>query len=423
MASVSSRLVTAIVLVLGSHTLGQTNRVATQQPPPNPFADIPAAPHYLNWWRPYRTVLNADVLRQINERVDAALSTGEPLVTLEHAIAEGQFGTERESTLLYPVLAARGEAGRRLLRQTLAEYQGGMELDDRWLVILAALGRMGEIESEKLLQNEFDRVLNDYTYSEHSVDIRLPVMDALLASMAARQTLTADTMESMTEREPVSPQAELVWMMGLEWAVALMPEERVLVILDGAFSRCRDEELQAALNLAPVQSKRVSVLQRFLLGPSSVWPLTRSFVLRDDARRSPVLTEYLGALYLNLLVIQADSTNGAYELDDTVIGRYVDHPTPPNRWLTMEAWILLTCDASDRSTPWQAFLTQHSMRIDDRDRNMASDLASRIHKPKSADMRRYYAGERPHADVSKPGVYLLGFQRAGGLAPTKSPGH
>lgn len=411
MAALSKDIVIVVLLITGTALAPRGD--SREDLPPNLYAQVPVSRNYYNWWRPYRIIFDTERVRRIDNRIEEALAANSTGASLDAAAAAQDIDGKVESALLFPVLATKGSSGSLLLGRLLQGYNEGRKLDDRWLLIVSALGMQGAAESELRLRQELERVAHAYAATERTVDIRLPVVDAILASRARRGVLVAGDIEEMTTMLAPSKQAELVWMMGLEWASAFSSQDRVLELLEGCFATCDEAELTTATSLADAQSPKVGVLQKYCLGPPSVWPTTVKFVLRTSERRES-LKDYLLALYLNLLVNQADSTLGAYDFDESVLTMYRDRKNHTTRWLALEAWILSHCHAARRSAEWEAFLDVHAARIDKRDLPMARQIDERIHAAKSPAVRQYYADVDPYSGVNSPGVHLLGFRSAGG---------
>lgn len=427
MAPLKLFIVVLILVEAIGQSLAQDCQASPPRLPANVFEQSPYSWNYYNWWRPYRTIFNPEKVSEIQRRVDAITTPEARCVNLEDSL-----GSRATSSFLYPVLAANGAKGRIILERYLSEYANGARLDDRWLLIIAALGRNASAETQEVLENEFDRILKEYSFPGNrpsngilTADARLPVADALLACMAAEQTLTAQSIEKLVQRIHGTPQNDLLWMIGLEWARALTPEEKVLEILEDAFSGCTDAELLAFMNGAIEQSGRVSVLVKFSSGPADVWALTRGLLLRKVERRN-VVSDYLLTLYTGILTSQADSADGAYQLDEDVISAYCNRAIRTNRFLAMHCWVLARCRPSQYSRCWEQFLAEHGSNLHADDETAAQNLLKRIldpHAPeKTPELRSFYdeTRKRPFSKISKPGVHLMGFRGAGGRPPTIS---
>jgi len=424
MAPLSRLTFLLVFLAVGNPSLGQP---ASPTLPPNVFEQSPYSWNYHNWWRPYRTIFDPGKVSAIQRQVGAIATTEARLANLDNSL--GDLAT---SSFLYPVLAANGAKGRIILERYLSEYANGAPLDDRWLLIIAALGRNPSPETQKVLENEFDRILRDYEFPETTpsnlirtvADARLPVSDALLACMAGEQTLTAKAIEKLIQRIHGTVQNELLWMIGLEWARVLMPEEKVLEILEDGFSGCTDEELLGAMSGTIKQSGRVSVLARFCSGPANVWSLTSALVLRNIERRK-VVSDYLLTLYAGMLANQADSTDGTYQLDEGIIQAFCNSGISTNRSLAMHCWVLARCRPSMRARCWEQFIDKHGASLHEEDQGMAQNFVARILNPeapeKTPELKNFFDkdGKRPFANITKPGVHLMGFGRAYGRIPEK----
>jgi len=412
-----------VVVTLSGQSLAEPENLRL---PANVFDKAPYSRQYQNWWRPFRTVFDVDKVSEIQRQIDGITTT-----EARGVILRDLFGNNATSSFLYPVLAANGAKGRIILKLLLSDYTSGAPLDDRWLLIIAALGRSPSAETQKILEGEFDRVLSEYTFSPvtpsnpvPTADARLPVADALLACMAGEQILTAKAIERLVQRIQGTPQNELLWMIGLDWARTLMPEEEVLNILEGGFGGCTDSDLLAAMNQDMKQSGRLSVLAKFCSGPGRIWPLMRAFLLRKTTRRQ-ALKDYLLTLYAGILVSQADSRDGTYQLDERVVDTFCNSQISVNRSFALRCWVLSRCRASLQSPCWENLIAEHGENLREDDRSMAQSFLDRILDPhaseKTPELRNFYDenGRRPFSTIARPGVHIMGFRRAGGRVPER----
>jgi hypothetical protein len=186
-----------------------------------------------------------------------------------------------------------------------------------------------------------------------------------------------------------------------------MPEESLLRLLEEGFSGCDDLDLakRAAYN---VPSDRLRALEGFILSPRDIWPLARTFVLRDGRRRE-ALSGYLRLLYCMALVGQADDSGGVYNLDVDVVRFVTSAPPTRSRGWAKTCKILLSCRPSEGFTEWDEFLSANAESLDARDVSIAEDFIRRIHGPKLPGEQGVYDRKRRRAP-HEPGIYMYGFR-------------
>ena len=386
--------------------------------PRNVFEDPPYCHRYHNWWCPYRTKYEPDTVRRLQKHLDEIAP-----VSAAGVDVAAEFGADSSSAFLYPVLAANGPKGAAILERLLSTYADGGRLDDRWLLVVAGLGRNVSAGTEDILSKELDRVLREYDFSPaaRAANARLPVADALLACKAARQSLTAADITSVYEQFGERSQRSLLWTIGLYWARKLMPAEDVVGIYEDGFAGCSDADLLGVMDMRPNSNTadRAIALRNSAISTRAVWPITRSLLLRESQRRK-VLSEFMVVLYSLVLVTQAADTDGRYDIDEDVIDAVCRRNVETRRFLARNCWILARCEPSMKSERWEAFLHEHASRLPEDSRLEAKAMLDRILGPKDRTNTGLYDDKPRSPETSEPGVHLLGFSGAGGRIPERA---
>ncbi|MCY2931471.1 MAG: hypothetical protein NTV86_18675 [Planctomycetota bacterium] len=389
------------------------------QPPPGPTSrdaaqtkdglwdDSPNTGAYWLWWRPYKIVPDDDVVRAIRGRCDALDESKARSLSLDQ-----MFHENARSAFLYPVLSGQKEKGCIILGRMLAEYAGGKALDDRWLLIVAALGRNAAPLANVMLKAELQRFREEYAAKPgrpedevyRFVDPRRPLLDAIMASEVAANTLTIKEVDDYAQE--FAGQFVPVGSMALDWTEALAPGrlgDFVLAMIDS----CTDADLAAASGQKPTSAKLQAV--RTYWGRKSTWPLARRLVLEGKGREKA--RGFLKTQWLSILVCQADSTQGQYEITREMADVYVKTPPAPSSGLASCCAILLQCKPSRSIAEWETFLAAGAARLDPKDRDFVEYFAKRIRGQVDVPGRPTYEGS-PMPAPRTQGVHMLGFEAA-----------
>jgi hypothetical protein len=409
MGQIGKVTVGAILLLvagLAVPPLAVSGEVATESLPENVFDKAPPQHRYEVWWRPIKTTFEPATVLQIEREIAGVSNDQAPTANLDAILGEN-----RSSAFVYPVLATEGAKGFIFLKRRLADYSKRERVDDEWLLVIAALGMNATPGCEQVLEVELRRVMKEYGPSDptREIDVRVPVLDALLACMARRDTLSAQRIEQLCQVVPAK--TWFLWLAGLEWAQRFMTQEAVLDLVEAGLEARTDEDLGLAMNLKPT-SESLRAIRDFLLGPRTLWPLARAACLRDAERER--VSDYLLVLYSSVLVCQADDTGGNYELEPEAMNRFLSKKPPRCRLLSQNCAVLKECSPSTKSADWEAFLSQCANQLDPEDAKVTQYMVTRIHSPRGPAIQGLY--DEPHlpADLTKPGVHLPGLKAARG---------
>ena len=404
-------------LLATSIALAQSD-AAPERLPRNVFKAEAKYPRYLQWWRPLRVVFDDQKVADIERRLVAL-----PAAQAEYADLDTVLGEHKDSVFVFPVLAVQGDKGLDILNRWLAEYRQGRQFDDRWLLIIATLGRMPSPASQCLLEAELDRLFAEYDFEQRGsvpiVESYLPVIDALFGCLAGQGKLTVQDIERLAPM--LRAREGLGWILALEWARPLMNDQDVLQLLEDCIAGCDDEDLRKAMN-HEIASTRLRSIIGFLASPKSNWPITRSLLLRQRERRK-TLDQFLHAENLAILALEGEASGGHYKIDEQLVNKFTAVVLPAHRGIAVTCWMLTHFEPSMHSPPWQAVLAEHSRNLDERDRATAQyrvDLAFGRGESPRAMKPAYDLVDLPEV-YDKPGVHILGFTRAGGRHPVKLP--
>ena len=393
-----------IILVLKFASAAEPNQAL----PPNVFRNDPVV-SYMMWWRPYKVVFDKQKVISIQEKIN--------LIEMEKAasIDLDFFSKEDQSAFLFPVLASYGNKGTVILERFLKEYSHKVLLDDRWLLIVACLGRIPTPHAEKILENEYERVLKEYDFSylyrspsREDIEIRRrspgndgrrAIMDALLVCLASQQKLTATKIEEVASKYDKG--AYFAWLQGLEWIYQLMPKEKVSETIECLLISCKDQELRLDDILS--STDRFKALWGFVGERKDIWPLMRNLVLQKSGRRKTV-SDFLLKLYMVILSRYAETENGIYPLDIDVVNTFITSGIENSRNLSVYCKILLCCKPTSEYPKWKEFLQNHAEQVPKNDESAVEDFLRFIHSGFKAE-----EGRRGDTMIRSPGVYMRGF--------------
>lgn len=410
------------VILCASFTFGQEpnepnlpRNVFEQDPSPDPY----------NWWRPYRVIFDRKKVLEIQKQIDTVALEETETINLDDA-----FGENRKSVFLFPVLATNKEKGTIILRRFLQPYNKGKELDDEWLLIIASLGRIQTLQSQKILEEQLELIIKEWkpnrlvTVKGRQIkvpnrDARQAPMDALIACLAGQKALTAKDIDSLCKKvkEPLSDWS-LVWFpweAGLEWAYQLMPEKTVLQIIEDGLNMCDEKELLKAMDLQ-VSSERLRAISHFLLGHKDVWTLTEKLILSNTTFK-PEVFDFLIIHYMYILRYKAEIGNGVYPLDEKMVRLFTKREVIHHGKISYISKILLGCKSSKDYPEWQQFLSKHAENLDPKYDSSVETEIKRVHGvtefgPYKLQKVTFDRQERTKAfrSITKPGVHMYGFR-------------
>jgi len=393
----------ALILVMKFASAADSNQAL----PRNVFENDPVVT-YMMWWRPYKVVFDKQKVLAIQEKINS--------IEMEKAASTEPdfFSKEEQSAFLFPVLATYGDKGAVILECFLKKYSQKTLLDDRWLLIIACLGRIPTPHAEKILEDEFERVLKEYDFSylyrspsREDIEIRRrspgndgrrAIMDALLACLAGQQKLTASKIESFAAKYDKG--VYFAWLQGLEWVYQLMPKEKVSETIEGLLMSCEDQELRVD---GLSSTDRFKALWGFLGERKDIWPLMRNIALQQGERRKTV-SDFLLKLYVVILSCYAETGKGVYPLDEDVVNAFITSGIENSRNLSVYCKILLGCKPSSEYPGWNEFLQNHAEHILKTDEIAVKDFVRSIHSGKAKERRISYTM------IRNPGVYMRGFR-------------
>lgn len=422
MATLERSITLAVVMIVVLVPLSVGEEPPREKLPLNVFDKDPITGRYWMWWRPFKTVFDRQKVLAIQKQVEAI-----PIEDAASIDLDAAFGVNQKSAFLFPVLATHREKGTIILKRFLQKYANGGQLDDRWLLVIASLGRIPSPQSQKALEKEFERVLREYDFSKPRIirgrpvpvpqpDARKAVLDALLACAAGQGSLMATKVEMLCKQVP--DLTWLSWTIALEWTQHLMSERALLKMVEDGLNRCDDEDLNKGMNQQNT-SDRLRAICEFLSGPKDMWSLTRKLVLQKGICRKKV-SEYLLVQYSGIIVLQADYGNGKYPLDKKLVDVFTSTQISTCRALSVCCKILLNCEPSERFPPWEEFLAKHADKLDAKDVSYVRYWVERIRGPKPPGVKDVYKKHKVFGEIKEPGVHLLGFRAAGAIKSAPS---
>lgn len=388
--------------------------------PDNVFADDQVNPRVI-WWRPYKVVFDPIKALSIQQKLDSITTEQASVIPLE------ELETDGTSAFLFPILAANQAKGVCLLGRFLQEYQQkNISLDNRWLLIVASLGRCPEKEAEMLLRQEMDRIfplVKRYVKIKNvdgtilqvpkPTDERYPLADALLANLAVRNQLNCTDLLELEKRFEKDPFGERIcWLDGLQWAHRYQGIEAVgKLSLDG-LSASTDQQLYEATNMQS-PNPRVFLINDYLLTLAetdlSQPPLMQEILLGKYGPVKDSVKDFLLVHYGRLLILQAKTKNGLYKLDERIANLYRRREHLIQRKLfSYYAEILKACISESADPDWQKYLEEAAMNIDQKWKKSAANEVEEIykHETSSAQSIQKSNSRRDYP----PGVYMVGFR-------------
>jgi hypothetical protein len=379
-----------------------------------PFIKAPPSHGYLVWWRPEKIIPDLELMGRMMKKLEQV-----DLPQDRHFSPESIFGPkDASSALLFPVLSAGGEKGARILAEFLRFYKD-QPRDDRWLLVIAALGRNRSELALEELNAEMGRVkayLRDHPPKViRGVEIPeppllLPVADARLAWYAGANNLTWDLVEQQVlETEEIL--AFILRVSGLEWGRLLMHESAFRELIADVLTRMPETDLGAYLEgRGHSHSSPIGALVTFLTARGN-WPLVETLV--QEGEGSALTQAFLVLTLMTTRINMATCNDGLYELPKPVMEKVVQVRAAPFRLIARGAAILRRCRIKEGDPSWQAFLDHYASKLDPADVDRVEQvIRDRIYAPQTRELRVRVFGsdEAPYADETRPGVYMKGFR-------------
>lgn len=383
----------------------------------NVFAQDPISP-YDAWWRPYKVIMDPNRVFILNQQIKQ--------ISLEEASKYdlNNFGEMERTAFLFPILALHEEKGAILLERFLTPYAQQEELDDQWLLIVASLGRNTSKTAQEVLEEEFQRILPKYgpykyikvkgkTIKIPTLDARVSVLEALLACMAARQSLTGDEIKRLSRQIKEDQLQYLLFNASLEWGRKFLDEQSLMNLIESELLMCEADDFKNCRDMELGYSAKLSAIRDFLGRSKDDWPLTRKLMIWQEGR-SGILFEYLRLQCLHNLIYQAEISQGGYPIDESIAQLY-DKMNDSAR-LSYCCYVLSACKPSQELPGWQSFLKKHAKQIS-RYKSSADYQIEQIHKEKITDEDKYkyryneYITKR-YDFIKEPGIYMKGFTGA-----------
>jgi len=375
---------------------------------PNAFTAIPYPRSIFIWWRPYQTVLTEETAVRIRSELDrlptAGVSTADSDVLLGHHI---------KTAFLYPVLAGEGDKGAILLRRMLEEYSDGRKLDDRWLLIVFAMGCNDSNQVVPALRRELRRIQDMFARTDprRSVDAKLPVIDAILINLSRHGTMTYAELRSLSQADP--ERAGAVVLLALNYVHRWMTQDQFLQIVREALGQIGDESILSSLNSGGQQEGYLRAIRDFLLAPRRVWPIAQQVVLNATTHKKHA-HDFILVTYLLVMTHHANASQGIYDIDRAIVDQYLSSDLSEYPQASFAAKILLQCAPSNRVPGWDEYIHNLASHIRPSDVEMANYLAREARK-RTAEKEELYHPEDVARRIREPGIYLYGFTRAGGM--------
>jgi hypothetical protein len=382
------------------------------------FEKTPAtAPRrYNDWWRPIKVVPDTRVMWDISERAEAIPDPE----SAAKADLDAVFDKYSSSAFVFPVLAGGGRTGAALLERYLAPYAGRKPLDDRWLLIIAALGRNATPLAHDHLTHELDRVREEYPYDKkaQSADARKPVIDALLGGLAQRQELNKREIIGLVAK---APDLEwFIWIAGLEWVQLHLGDAPTTRMAYEGIALSSTDDRQSRLSGGQA-GDRLRAIENFL-GYSPRETALLKDLITDRRTRSSKATDYMLALYLAFLAGQASLSGGVYPIDQRIVAEYRSRNPRSSRLLASSCKILLEYRSSVEIAGWRQFLSKHAAQAAAADESYVEFMIKRTRQPQEGAIRQRSDLSEVLGRITTPGVHLRGFAASGGARPGSDRG-
>lgn len=382
---------------------------------PNAFSAIPYPRSIFIWWRPYQTILTEETAIRIRSQLDGLSTDGTTPIELDTFL-----GNDITTAFLFPVLASEGDNGAVLLRRMLDKYSDGRKLDDRWLLIVFALGCNDSDQVISALRQELRRIQDMFAGANprRTVDAKLPIIDALSIALARRGTLTYAELGAFSKADP--ERAGAIMRLGLNYAHAWMSEKEVLDIIYEALKRIDQDFILRSLESGEQESGHLRALRDFLLAPRNVWPIGKQALL-GSAALGKHARDFVLVIYLFVMTHHAQASQGIYDVNSAVADKYLEIDLSQYPQGPLAAYALLGCTPSSRLPMWERYLENLAKHIQPQYLAMADGIVRRS-REMTPETKQLYDPDEVTPRRREPGIYLYGFTRAGGMMLGGEPG-
>lgn len=413
-------------LIAGLLLIAQVGISGELSPPPDVFARAPAS-RRVTWWRPEKVVFNPYEALSIQRQIDQLSLDQVSTISLDAA-----FGVNANSAFLPCILATKGEKGLIILERLLEPYRKGRKLDNKWLIAVAAVGRVPTPRAKQVLLEHLKWLLgrwsNDIARQVRGLYAPIAVVDALVASAAMEGSITARYIDSIaqicaSQSDRVRREIAIsgAWELGLEWAQEFLPEPNLLKTVSDALHMCDDTELRRSMEMTG-PSARLLGIRDFLLSSKDSWSVVEKLLRSSatDPQARPRVREFLVTQYMHVLTQKARLGKGTYPLDEQVIGSIVSMDIDRSSELSFSSKVLLACRPSMADARWEAFLSRHAADLDPKEAGPVDTVIRLIHGtnefgPHVATIDPNIFDRRSKKDSvsrAEPGVYMMGFSGA-----------
>ena len=372
-------MVRLLLLVVLTIPVGLVEAGGPTTQPSRIFFGEPLGAGYI-WWRPWAVAYDEAAFAPLATAVKQLDRTNFDDLQWDDALTRSGI-SQRLWWQVYPVLACQGDVGLEILLRRIANLEKSGNIDKEWLVAVACLGRSASQKAIPELEHKLQAIDSRVTGEVTPRDVRIPLADALLCSLAQNGKLTMKECDRLAARYLKNVDATCE--NALEWVYYWRGEAEMRGLAEQMILACPADQIRAHERMEGIAGRLLGIQQfcHMSLGRfAAVTPLiTHERIQTNEEAYLFVLDNYL-----DYLVGQSITKQGRYSLDPAIAKAIAEHTVDDSRRIGISCSILLKLRCANEPPPeWLAFLKSHQSR-DNQDRPYIDDVVSRAAKGTAA---------------------------------------